>query len=108
MAAGAFIVAIGMVMLVLSPLGQLSSNVHEYGQLATETPRPLRDRAGTIVYPGLPADDLYAFRLYSVAAQAISWITIGLCFAPMGDRLVQRRRFEVPMAMALNRRDRRL
>jgi hypothetical protein len=89
LAAGAFMVAIGVVMLLLPSLGQLSSNVHEYGPLATETPQPLRDRAGTIVYPAFPADDLYAFRLYSVAGQAILWATIGVCFAPMAHRLLR-------------------
>jgi hypothetical protein len=88
LAGGAFIVAIGIVMLLLPSLGQLSVNVHEYGNLTTETPQPLMDKSGTIVYPGFPADDLYLFRLYSVLAQAILWATIGLGFAPMADRLL--------------------
>ena len=87
MAAGAFIVAIGIVMLLLPSLGQLSSNVNEHGAHGTETPQPLTDPSGKIVYPGFSADDLYAFRLYSVAAQAILWTTIALCFAPMASRL---------------------
>ncbi|GCE39114.1 Predicted cobalt transporter CbtA [Rhodococcus wratislaviensis] len=41
--------------------------------------------------PGFPADDLYQFRLYSVAAQLILWSTIGLAFAPLADRRVGRR-----------------
>ena len=36
-----------------------------------ETPGPLRDDAGTIVYPGFPADDLYHFRLYSLGTQFV-------------------------------------
>ena len=87
LAAGAFIVAIGIVMLLLPSLGHLSANTAEYGAAATETPQPLRDSAGTIVYPGFPADDLYAFRLYSVGNQLILWATIGLCFAPLASRL---------------------
>lgn len=87
-AAGAFVVAIGIVMLILPSLGHLSANVAEYGSFTTETPQPLRDHSGTIVYPGFPADDLYYYRLYSVAAQAILWTTIGLCFAPMASRLL--------------------
>jgi hypothetical protein len=59
----------------------------EYGVAATETPLPLRDRSGAILYPGFPADDRYLFRLYSVAAQLILWVTIGLCFAPLAGRL---------------------
>lgn len=88
LAVGAFIVAIAIVMLVLPSLGQLSANGGKYGALATETPQPLRDKSGAIVYPGFPADDLYLFRLYSIAAQAILWATIGLCFAPMAHRLL--------------------
>ncbi|GAA4502993.1 CbtA family protein [Actinoallomurus oryzae] len=33
---------------------------------------------------------LFSFRLYSVAAQAIMWAAIGLCFAPMAERLLAR------------------
>ncbi|GAB4977936.1 hypothetical protein MAHJHV59_49910 [Mycobacterium avium subsp. hominissuis] len=33
-----------------------------------ETPAPLRDAAGAIVYPGFPADVLYEFRLVSLTA----------------------------------------
>ena len=87
LAAGAFIVAIGIVMWLLPSLGQLSANSVEYGVAVTETPQPLRDSSGAIVYPGFPADDLYLFRLYSVAAQLILWTTIGLCFAPLAGRL---------------------
>ncbi len=66
LAAGAFIVAVAIVMLILPSLGHLSANVSEYGSVATETPLPLHDKSGAIVYPGFPADDLYLFRLYSV------------------------------------------
>jgi hypothetical protein len=86
----AFVVAIGIVMAVLPPLGHLSANVHEYGRHATETPLPLKNAQGQIVYPGFPADVLFSFRLYSVAAQAILWTAIGLCFAPLAERLLAR------------------
>ena len=88
LAGGVFIIAIAIVMLALPSWGHLSSNVHRYGNVATETPQPLTDEAGTIVHPGFPADDLYLFRLYSVAAQGILWATIGLCFASMASRLL--------------------
>ena len=88
LAAGAFLIAIGIVMFMLPSLGHLSANVSEYGSFATETPQPLKDHSGAIVYPGFPADDLYLFRLYSVGAQAILWATVGLCFAPMATRLL--------------------
>ena len=34
-----------------------------------ETPGPLLDDAGKIIYDGFPADDLYQFRLYSLGTQ---------------------------------------
>jgi hypothetical protein len=88
LAGAGFIVVIGIVMLLLPSLGQLSANVVEYGNHATETPQPLLDPQGKIVFPGFPADDLYSFRLYSVGAQLILWATIGLGFAPMANKLL--------------------
>ncbi|MEV0405927.1 CbtA family protein [Actinoallomurus sp. NPDC050550] len=86
----ACVAALGVVMFVLPSFGHLSANVHEYGRHATETPLPLKNQQGQIVYPGFPADVLFSFRLYSVAAQAIMWAAIGLCFAPMAERLLAR------------------
>ena len=60
----------------------------DYGDHATETPLPLTDDKGTIVYPGFPADVLFNFRFYSVATQLILWSAIGLVFAPMASRLL--------------------
>jgi hypothetical protein len=88
LAAAAFAVAIGIVMAVLPPLGHLPANVDQYGRHATETPLPLRRPDGSIAYPGFPADTLYLFRLYSVAAQLILWTAIALVFAPMAERLL--------------------
>jgi hypothetical protein len=73
-AAGCYIVAITVVILALPTID--------------ETPGPLRDDAGTIVYPAFPADDLYEFRLYSLGVQLVMWATIGLVFAPMAARLL--------------------
>jgi Probable cobalt transporter subunit (CbtA) len=56
-----------------------------------ETPGPLRDAAGTIVYPGFPADDLYEFRLLSLATQLVLWAGIGLVFAAISGRLLDAR-----------------
>ena len=89
MAGGAFIVGIGIVMAFLPQLGTLAVNVANYGSHATETPLPLTDAKGIIVYPGFPADDLYSFRLYSVTAQLILWTAIGLLFAPLAERLLR-------------------
>ncbi|MGH3625337.1 MAG: CbtA family protein [Sciscionella sp.] len=88
LAGAAFIVVIGIVMALLPQLGHLADNVREYGVQPTETPLPLRNAAGTIVYPGFPADTLFLFRFYSVAAQLILWTTIALVFAPMAERLL--------------------
>ncbi len=83
-----YLVTVGVVMALLPQLGELSANVAQYGHHATETPLPLRDESGTIVFPGFPADVLAGFRLYSVIAQAILWGVIGLVFAPLADRLL--------------------
>jgi hypothetical protein len=88
LAALAFVVVIGIVMALLPSLGELAANIRDYGQQATETPQPLRNPAGQIVYPGFPADVLWDFRFYSVAAQAILWATLGLVFAPLAERLL--------------------
>jgi hypothetical protein len=87
-AGAAFVITIGVVMLLLPSFGELSYNRAHYGHFATETPQPLRDESGHIVFPGFPADVLFNFRLYSVAAQAILWAALGLIFAPMAERLL--------------------
>ncbi|UWE10146.1 CbtA family protein [Actinacidiphila bryophytorum] len=91
LAAGAFVVAIGAVMAILPPLGHLAYNKEHFGNHATETPLPLTDADGRIVYPGFPADVLFSFRCYSVAAQLLLWSAIGLVFAPLAERLLQPR-----------------
>ncbi len=90
LAALACAVALGIVMAVLPSLGHLSANLPQYGNHATETPLALRNSRGQILYPGFPADVLFNFRLYSITAQAILWSAIGLCFAPLADRLLSR------------------
>lgn len=88
LAGAIFVVAIGVVMAVLPQLGHLPVNRRDYGLHSTETPQPLRDSHGTIVYPGFPADVLFNFRLYSVGAQLLLWGTLGVVFAPLADRLL--------------------
>jgi len=88
LAALACAAVLGVAMLLLPSLGELKANVDAYGHHATETPLPLQDKDGKIVYPGFPADVLASFRLYSVAAQVILWGAIGLCFAPLAERLL--------------------
>lgn len=89
LAGAAFVVSIGSVMAILPPLGHLAANVAQFGHQATETPLPLTDPHGTIVYPGFSADVLFNFRFYSLAAQLILWATIGLVFAPQAEQLLR-------------------
>lgn len=81
-AAGGYLVAVAVLMLVLPTI--------------EETPGPLVDDAGTIVYPGFPADVLYEFRLYSLGTQVVVYATIGLVFAAMVSRLLGERKHVVP------------
>src|SRR5262249_11336097 len=69
--------------------GEWPGSVAAYGHRATEPPLRLAGPGGRIVYPGFPADVLFSFRLYSVAAQLLLWATIGLVFAPLADRLLR-------------------
>ncbi|BBZ31458.1 CbtA family protein [Mycolicibacterium confluentis] len=80
-AAGAYIVAVAVVYLVLPAVD--------------ETPGPLLDESGAIVFPGFPADDLYEFRLYSLGAQVVLWATIGLVFGVLVSRLLENKRESV-------------
>ena len=87
-AGAGYIVAIGVVMAVLPELGHLAYNKATYGLHATETPLPLTDAKGDIVFPGFPADTLTTFRLYSVVAQILLWGSLGLMFGPMAERVL--------------------
>ena len=87
-AGGAYILAMGLVIALMPSLGDLSVNRETYGDFGTETPQPLTDPDGNIVFPGFPADVLYRFRLYSVGAQLVLWTAIGLCFAPLAERVL--------------------
>lgn len=85
--AGAVFV-VGIVMLILPSFGELDFNRANNGDFATETPQPLRDASGDIVFPGFPADTLFTSRLYSVGAQVILWSALGLIFATLAERLL--------------------
>lgn len=87
LAAAVFIAATGLAMALLPSFGELAGN-ETYGHFATETPQPLTNSSGAIVYPGFPADVLFDFRLYSVAGQVVLWSAIGLMFAPLAHRLL--------------------
>jgi hypothetical protein len=77
LAAGAYLVAITVVMVLLPTVD--------------ETPEPLRDPSGAIIYPGFPADDLYEFRLVSLGTQLVLWATIAVVFATLAGRLLGER-----------------
>jgi len=77
LAAEAYVVAVAVVMVLLPTVA--------------ETPQPLRDSSGAIIYPGFPADVLYEFRLVSLATQLLVWTTIGLLFARLAGRLLGER-----------------
>jgi predicted cobalt transporter CbtA len=77
LAAGAYLVAIAVVMVLLPA--------------TDETPGPLHDASGAIVYPGFPADVLYEFRLVSLGTQLVLWATIGVVFATLAGRLLGER-----------------
>ena len=76
LAAGAYLVAVAVVMALLPTVD--------------ETPQPLRDAAGAIIYPGFPADVLYEFRVLSLATQLVLWVSIGVVFSTLAGRLQER------------------
>jgi hypothetical protein len=87
----AFIVAISIVMGLLPSLGHLAANKRVAGSLgfgssATETPLPVRNPQGQIVYPGFPADVLWKFRFFSLLAQMLIWSVIGIIFGTLVER----------------------
>ena len=73
-----YLVAIAVVFLVMPTIA--------------ETPGPIRDDAGVIIFGAFPADDLYQFRLYSLGTQLVMWATIGLVFAALVSRLLENKR----------------
>lgn len=77
-AAGAYVVAVAVVMLVLPTVD--------------ETPGPLQADDGTILYGGFPADVLYDFRLASLGTQVVLYATLGLVFATLVSRLLDERK----------------
>ncbi|WP_077087462.1 CbtA family protein [Mycobacterium rhizamassiliense] len=74
LAAGGYVVVVAVVLSLLP--------------MVAETPQPLRDAAGAIIYPGFPADVLYEFRVLSLAAQLVLWVSIGLVFGSLAERVI--------------------
>lgn len=77
LAAGAYLVVVTVAMLLLP--------------MVDETPEPMRDGSGVIIYPGFPADVLYDFRLVSLGTQLVLWATTALVFATLAHRLLGER-----------------
>ncbi|AQA02337.1 cobalt transporter [Mycobacterium sp. MS1601] len=80
-AGGAYVGAVAVLMLVLPTID--------------ETPGPIVDDAGVIVFGGFPADDLYEFRLYSFGTQLVMWVAIALVFGALVSRVVEGARRQV-------------
>jgi len=57
-----------------------------------ETPGPMVNDAGVIVFPGFPAVDMYEFRLYTFTTQLIVWATIGLVFGASISKVLDGKR----------------
>lgn len=89
MAAAFFVVTVGLVMWALPSFGEIAANRQAGLRLGSETPQPLYDDHGHLVFPGFPADVLYGFRVWSVATQIVLWAAIGLVFAPLAERLLE-------------------
>jgi hypothetical protein len=89
-----FLVVTGLLMAVLPSIGELASDVAQYGPHATETPREIRDSHGSILLGGFDADSLYQFRLYSIGAALLLWTILGLGFAPVAERVLSSERGE--------------
>ncbi|HEX4432112.1 MAG TPA: CbtA family protein [Frankiaceae bacterium] len=97
-AAVAFIAAISIVIGLLPSLGELAANKRVassigYGASATETPLPVRNPQGQIVYPGFPADVLWKFRFFSLLAQMLVWSAIGIIFGTLVERFFNPKAF---------------
>ncbi|WP_197378946.1 CbtA family protein [Mycolicibacterium mengxianglii] len=77
-AAGSYLVAVVVLMLVLPTID--------------ETPGPITDEAGLIIFDAFPADDLYEFRLFTLGTQVAMWVTIGLVFGALTSKLLEGKR----------------
>ena len=74
----AYLVSVFVVMLILPTIN--------------ETPGPMVNDAGVIVFPGFPAVDMYEFRLYTFTTQLIIYTTIGLVFATLISKMLDGKR----------------
>jgi hypothetical protein len=93
LATGAFLVPYCVLIGLLPPLGDLAANVahqHQFGyaRASTETPQPITNLQGQIVYPGFSADVLWKFRWYSILNQTLIWSITGLVLGKLLERFL--------------------
>lgn len=93
LAIGAFLVPYCVLIGLLPSLGDLAANVahqHQFGyaRASTETPQPITNLHGQIVYPGFSADVLWKFRWYSILNQMLIWSITGLVFGKLLERIL--------------------
>lgn len=89
-AATGYVVLAGVLMSLMPGLGELAANTANGAAVPTETPQPLRDPQGAIVFPGFDPDVLYWFRVYSVLAQALLWAVLGTVAGALIERRLDR------------------
>ena len=75
-----------------------ASNVFGTARVTKALLPALVQAAGTIIFPGFSADDLYDFRLYSLGTQVVMWATIGLVFGALVSRLLEGKRADAALA----------
>ena len=93
-AAVAVIAAYRVLVGLLPSLGHLAANQRVvtstgFGPSATETPLPVTNAQGQIVFPGFSADLLWKFRFWSVVNQLLVWTSIGLIFSALVERFLK-------------------
>lgn len=82
---GTWVVGAVAALLIFPSTGSLSGL-----DRAAETPLPLTDESGVIVFPGFPADLLYDFRVYSLILHLIVWVLLGVVFGALVRRTFTR------------------
>lgn len=110
------LVLFGILLAVMPSLGNLSDNVNQAGEFgfaraSTETPQPITNilstpltvdgkvyAPGQIVYPGFDPDVLWKFRWYSLINQVLVWLTIGVVFGELMERMSRGTAPRVPVA----------
>ncbi|HEX3815546.1 MAG TPA: CbtA family protein [Mycobacteriales bacterium] len=93
LSAAGFLVLFSVLIGLLPSLGNLAANVahqHQlgYARASTETPQPITNPKGQIVYPGFDPDVLWKFRWYSIINQLLIWTATALIFGALLERFL--------------------